>query len=91
MNAGAPQRGFAGSSHSRDLWDANTVATASLNKRFFAGYAAAHLGQRRHSIADLAAGKKTLNSLPDSLVSASSVMGALRGMCAIWTTTGSLV
>jgi hypothetical protein len=49
MNAGAPQRGFAGSSHSRDLWDANTVATASLNKRFFAAYAAAHLGQRRHS------------------------------------------
>ena len=57
---------------------------------FFAGYAAAHLGQRRHSIADLAAGKKTLDSLPESLVSASSVMGALRGMCAIWTTTGSL-
>jgi hypothetical protein len=31
MNAGAPQRGFAASSHSRDLWDANTVATASLS------------------------------------------------------------
>jgi hypothetical protein len=34
MNAGALQRGFAGLSHSRDLWDANTVATASLNKLF---------------------------------------------------------
>ena len=51
MNAGAPQRGFAGSSDSRDLWDANTVAAASLNKRFFvAAYAAAHLGRASAAI-----------------------------------------
>ena len=33
-------------------------------------------------VADLSAGKKTLESLPDSMLSASSVMGALRGKLA---------
>jgi succinoglycan biosynthesis transport protein ExoP len=52
------------------------------NKLISARTEAAEKKARVDFVADLAAGKKTLDSLPDSLVSASSVMGALRGKLA---------
>ena len=61
----------------------NDQQLADLNSKLIAARTdAAEKKARVDFLADLAAGKKTLDSLPDSLVSASSVMGALRGKLA---------
>jgi uncharacterized protein involved in exopolysaccharide biosynthesis len=61
----------------------NEQQLSELNSKLIAARTeAAEKKARVNFIADLAAGKKTLDSLPDSLVSASSVMGALRGKLA---------
>jgi exopolysaccharide transport family protein len=57
----------------------NDQQLADLNGKLIAARTdAAEKKARVDFVADLAAGKKTLDSLPDSLQSASSVMGALR-------------
>ena len=61
----------------------NDQQLSELNSKLIAARTeAAEKKARVDFIADLAAGKKTLDLLPDSLVSASSVMGALRGKLA---------
>jgi polysaccharide biosynthesis transport protein len=61
----------------------NEQQLSELNSKLItARTEAAEKKARVDFIADLAAGKKTLGSLPDSLVSASSVMGPLRGKLA---------
>ena len=61
----------------------NDQQLADLNSKLVAARTdAAEKKARVDFIADLAAGKKTLDSLPDSLQSASSVMVALRGKLA---------
>jgi capsular exopolysaccharide synthesis family protein len=58
----------------------NDQQLADLNTKLVAARAdAAEKKARVDFITDLLAGKKTLDALPDSLQSASSVMGALRG------------
>jgi exopolysaccharide transport family protein len=58
----------------------NDQQLADLNSKLVAARAdAAEKKARVDFVADLAAGKKTLDSLPDSLLSTSSVIGALRG------------
>jgi polysaccharide biosynthesis transport protein len=57
----------------------NDQQLADLNGKLIAARTdAAEKKARVDFIADLAAGKKTVDSLPDSILSASSVMGALR-------------
>jgi capsular exopolysaccharide synthesis family protein len=57
----------------------NDQQLADLNSKLIAARAdAAEKKTRVDFLADVAAGKKTLDSLPDSLQSASSLMGALR-------------
>jgi polysaccharide biosynthesis transport protein len=61
----------------------NDQQLADLNGKLIAARAdAAEKKARVGFLADLAAGKKTLDSLPDSLLSGSSMMGALRGKLA---------
>ena len=61
----------------------NDQQLADLNSKLIAARTeAAEKKARVDFVADLAAGKKTLDSLPDSLMSTSSVMGALRGKLA---------
>jgi capsular exopolysaccharide synthesis family protein len=61
----------------------NDQQLADLNDKLIAARTdAAEKKARMDFIADLAAGKKTLDSLPDSLQSASTVMAALRGKLA---------
>ena len=61
----------------------NDQQLAELNSKLIAARTdAAEKKARVTFIAELASGKKTLDSLPDSMLSASSVMGALRGKLA---------
>jgi polysaccharide biosynthesis transport protein len=61
----------------------NDQQLSDLNTKLIAARTdAAEKKARFDFITDLAAGKKTLDSLPDSLLSTSSVMGALRGKLA---------
>jgi capsular exopolysaccharide synthesis family protein len=61
----------------------NDQQLAELNAKLVAARTdAAEKKARVEFVADLAAGKKTLDSLPDSLQSSSSVMGALRAKLA---------
>jgi capsular exopolysaccharide synthesis family protein len=61
----------------------NDQQLADLNGKLIAARTdAAEKKARVDFVADLAAGKKTLDSLPDSLESTSSVLGALRGKLA---------
>jgi polysaccharide biosynthesis transport protein len=61
----------------------NDQQLADLNIKLIAARTdAAEKKARVDFLADLAAGKKTLESLPDSMLSASSVMGALRAKMA---------
>src|SRR6266567_3499382 len=61
----------------------NDQQLADLNSKLIAARTeAAEKKARINFLADLAAGKKTLDSLPDSLQSASSMMAALRGKLA---------
>lgn len=61
----------------------NDQQLSDLNTKLIAARAdAAEKKARVAFIADLVAGKKTLDSLPDSLLSTNSVMGALRGKLA---------
>jgi capsular exopolysaccharide synthesis family protein len=61
----------------------NDQQLSELNSKLISARAeAAEKKARVDFIADLAAGKKTLDLLPDTLVSASSVMAALRGKLA---------
>jgi polysaccharide biosynthesis transport protein len=61
----------------------NDQQLADLNSKLVAARTeAAEKKARVNFLADLAAGKKTLDALPDSLQSASSMMGALRGKLA---------
>ena len=61
----------------------NDQQLADLNSKLIAARTdAAEKKARVDFLADLAAGKKTLDSLPDSLTSTSSVMGALRAKLA---------
>jgi capsular exopolysaccharide synthesis family protein len=61
----------------------NDQQLADLNGKLIAARTdAAEKKARVDFVADLAAGKKTLDSLPDSLQSTSSVLGALRGKLA---------
>jgi polysaccharide biosynthesis transport protein len=61
----------------------NDQQLADLNSKLIAARTdAAEKKARVDFLADLAAGKKTLKSLPDSMLSASSVMGALRAKMA---------
>jgi polysaccharide biosynthesis transport protein len=72
-----------GLTHSGPTVALNDQQLAELNNKLIAARTdAAEKKARVDFIADLAAGKKTLESLPDSLLSASSVMGALRGKLA---------
>ena len=61
----------------------NDQQLAELNSKLIAARTdAAEKKARVTFIAELASGKKSLDSLPDSMLSASSVMGALRGKLA---------
>jgi capsular exopolysaccharide synthesis family protein len=61
----------------------NDQQLADLNSKLVAARTdAAEKKSRVDFLTDLAAGKKTLDSLPDSMLSANSVMGALRGKLA---------
>src|SRR5262249_58766828 len=61
----------------------NDQQMGDLNSKLIAARTdAAEKKARVNFIVDLAAGKKTLDSLPDSLQSTSSVMGVLRGKLA---------
>jgi succinoglycan biosynthesis transport protein ExoP len=61
----------------------NDQQLADLNSKLIAARTdAAEKKARVDFLADLAAGKKTLDSLPDSMLTANSVMGALRGKLA---------
>jgi succinoglycan biosynthesis transport protein ExoP len=61
----------------------NDQQLADLNSKLIAARTdAAEKKARVDFLADLAAGKKTLESVPDSMLSASSVMGALRAKLA---------
>ena len=61
----------------------NDQQLADLNSKLIAARTdAAEKKARVDFLADLAAGKKTLDSLPDSLLSGSSLMGTLRGKLA---------
>jgi polysaccharide biosynthesis transport protein len=61
----------------------NDQQLSDLNSKLIAARTdAAEKKARVDFLTDLAAGKKTLDSLPDSMLSANSVMGALRGKLA---------